>query len=93
MKKSNKFRVIKHTKYVKCDIDVEYYTIEKQKSFLGIKYWSEIQQTYDSFRGGSSMSIIFNTESDAIYAIKKLQTGNKPDGWREEVLTVLDFNK
>ena len=32
MKKSNKFRVIKHTKYVKCDIDMEYYTIEKQKS-------------------------------------------------------------
>jgi hypothetical protein len=37
--------------------------------------------------------ISFSTESDAIYAIKKLENGNIPNGWREEVTTVLDFNK
>jgi hypothetical protein len=38
-------------------------------------------------------AITFKTESDAIFAIKKLERGNIPDGWREEVATVLDFNK
>lgn len=92
MKKPNKFRVIKHTKYEKCDIKTEYYTIEREKSFLGFKYWSEIKQSWDSLAGRFSMAISFKTESDAIYAIKKLQTGSKPDGWVEEVTTVLDFN-
>ena len=39
------------------------------------------------------VNIKFETESDAIYGIKKLQNGNIPDGWVEEVSTVLDFNK
>ena len=41
----------------------------------------------------SESAILFNTESEAIYAIKRLESGNIADGWKEEVTTVLDFNK
>jgi hypothetical protein len=37
--------------------------------------------------------ISFKTEAEAVFAIKKLEMGNKPNGWRKEVSVVLDFNK
>jgi hypothetical protein len=43
--------------------------------------------------GGLKSPISFKTESDAIYAIKKLENGSIPEGWVSEVSSVLDFNK
>jgi hypothetical protein len=37
--------------------------------------------------------IKFDTESEAIYAIKNLQRGTIPDGWRKKVVLVFDNNK
>ena len=39
------------------------------------------------------VNIKFETESDAIYAIKKLQNGGIADGWVKEVSVTLDFNR
>jgi hypothetical protein len=39
------------------------------------------------------VDIKFDTESEAIYAIKKLENGNLTQGWTEEISSVLDFNK
>ena len=87
------YRVVKHTYYEKCDVTKEYFNIQKQVKFLKWKWWEPIKQE-DCFMGDCNrIPISFSTESDAIYAIKKLENGNIPDGWVSEVSTVLDFNK
>jgi hypothetical protein len=91
------YRVIKHTLYEKCDVKRNYYTVEKQISFMGFKWWKSLKETHygmgDYGMGGLKLSISFKTESDAIYAIKKLENGSIPEGWVSEVSSVLDFNK
>ena len=89
------YRVVKHTYYEKCDVKREYFTIQKQVKFLIWTIWSSIKETDCGWGWGdcNRNPISFSTESDAIYAIKKLENGNIPDGWVSEVSTVLDFNK
>jgi hypothetical protein len=87
------YRIIKHTYYEQCDVKREEFTIQKQYKFWKWIFWETIKQ-YDCGWGDCYKNPIkFNTESDAIYAIKKLENGNIPDGWRKEVSSVLDFNK
>lgn len=86
------YRIIKHTYFEKCDVNREYYTIQYQYKFLWWKFWSTIKQMDCGWGDCYKHAIQFNTESDAIYAIKKLENGNIPDGWTQEVSTVLDFN-
>lgn len=83
---------MKHTLYEKCDVKRNYYTVQKQISFMGLKWWRDLKET--QYWGDSLKSpISFKTESEAIYAIKKLENGSIPDGWVSEVSSVLDFNK
>lgn len=93
MKKIPLYRIIRHTYCEKCDVVKEEFTIEVKKKFLWLDIWSSIKQL-DCYAGDCYKSAItFNTESDAIYAIKRLQNGATPDGWSKEVVTVLDFNR
>jgi hypothetical protein len=92
------YRVIKHTLYEKCDVKRNYYTVEKQIIFMGFKWWKSLKETHYGIgdygmEGSLKSPISFNTESDAIYAIKKLENGSIPEGWISEVSSVLDFNK
>ena len=87
------YRVIKNTYYKKCTETEAHYTIQKKIRFLFFKWWESVTEVntddVDSYR----TVISFKTESEAVFAIKKLEMGNKPDGWRKEVSVVLDFNK
>lgn len=87
------YRVIKNTYYKKCENIEEHYTIQKKMRFLFLKWWESVTEVntddVDSYR----TVISFKTEAEAVFAIKKLEMGNKPDGWRKEVSVVLDFNK
>ena len=84
---------MKHTYYKKCDEQRTYYSVEKQISFMGFKWWKSIKETQYGWGDSYDAHISFNTESEAIYAIKKLESGSIPDGWVSEVSSVLDFNK
>lgn len=84
---------MKHTLYEKCDEKSNYYTVEKQITFMGFKWWKSIKETQYGWGNSQDVPIKFYTESEAIYAIKKLENGNSPDGWVSEVSSVLDFNK
>ena len=87
------YRIVKHTKYKKCDINKSYYTVEKREKFLWLKWWSPISETECGGEDCSKTIIIFNAESDALQAINKLENGNIVDGWVKEVSRVIDFNK
>ena len=88
------YRVIKHTLYDKCNVNEEYFTIQKQVKFLRWTLWKTIKETNCGGEGNCDKSpITFKTESEAISAIKKLENGNMADGWKNEVTTILDFNK
>ena len=87
------YRVIKHTKYEKCEFKQEYFTIQKQFKFLWFKIWKSMKETQMGWEYNLKQDMSFKTENDAIYAIKKLQNGSVPDGWVSAVSTVLDFNK
>jgi hypothetical protein len=87
------YRVVKHTQYEKCEVKREYFTIQKQVKFLIWVIWKDIKETNCGMGDCSENAILFNTESEAIYAIKRLESGNIADGWKNEVTTVLDFNK
>jgi hypothetical protein len=93
MKNNPIYRVIKHTYYEQCDIKREYFTIEKQYKIWKWIWWEKIKETICGMGHCYRSSIKFNNESDAIFAIKKLENGNIADGWREEISTILDFNK
>lgn len=87
------YRVVRHTLYEKCDIKREYYTIQKQVKFLMWVLWRDIKETNCGMGDCVKCAITFKTESDAIIAIKQLDMGNIPDGWRDEVTRVINFNK
>lgn len=92
MKKIQKYRVIKNTYYEQCDIKRTYFSVERERKFLWWTYWSSIKEMICGMGDCYKVNIKFETESDAIYAIKKLQNGNIPDGWTTEVSSTLDFN-
>lgn len=56
-------------------------------------YWSTIKELKCGMGDCYRSAIEFQNESEAIYAIKKLEEGIKADGWTEEVSMVLDYNK
>jgi hypothetical protein len=87
------YRVVKHTRYEKCDVKREYFTIQKQVKFLMWTFWRDITETNCGMGDCGKCPITFKTESDAIFAIKKLEMGNIADGWTENVTKVLDFNR
>lgn len=87
-----RYRVIKNTYYEKCDVKRTYYSVQYEQKILWWKIWRVLKELKCGWGDCYRDEMKFNTESDAIYAIKKLQDGNIPDGWKEEVSTVLDFN-
>ena len=92
MKKIPKYRVIKNTYYEKCDIKSTYFTVQYQWKFLWWTFWFNLDEMNCGAADCYKDPIRFETESDAIYAIKKLQNGNIPEGWVKEVSSTLDFN-
>ena len=93
IKKIPKYRVIKNTYYEQCEIKRTYYSVQHERKFLWWTYWSTLKEMTCGMGDCCKVNIKFETESDAIYAIKKLQNGAILDGWVEEISTVLDFNK
>ena len=87
------YRIIKHTYYEECNVKSECFTIQRYKKFLWWNYWSTLTHEECSWGDCNKVDLKFNTESDAIYAIKKLENGNIPQGWTKEVSSILDFNK
>lgn len=87
------YRIIEHTYYEKCERARSYFTIQKQYTIWRWKFWFTIKEMNCGMGDCYKDAIRFNTESEAIYAIKKMENGNIPDGWVEQVSTVLDFNK
>ena len=89
----NKYRVVKSTYFEKCDVKREVYTIEYYKrTWYGYR-WTSIKELVVGWGDISKESIKFNTEAEAVFAVKKLEMGNLPDGWRKEVACELDFSK
>lgn len=93
MKNISIYRIIKNTYYEQCEIKRTYFTVEYEQKILWWKMWIKLKELKCGMGDCYKDSIKFETESDAIYAIKKLQNGNIADGWVEEISTVLDFNK
>ena len=89
----NHYRIIKHTYYEKCEVKNHYFTIQQKWMFLRWPFWFTLKQLYCGWGDCYKSHIKFDTESEAIYAIKKLQSGNIADGWVEQVSTELDFTK
>jgi hypothetical protein len=87
------YRVIKNTYYKKCTETGAHYTIQKKMRFLFFKWWESVTEVNNDDVNSYRTVISFKTEAEAVFAIKKLEMGNKPNGWRKEVSVVLDFNK
>lgn len=88
-----KYRVIKHTYYEKCGDKSEKFSIEYYKrTWFGYR-WTPVKELFVGWGDYRNETIMFNTESDAIFAIKKLEMGNIPDGWAKEVSSELDFSR
>lgn len=87
------YRVIKNTYYEQCDIKRTYYSVEYEQKILWWKIWRTLKELNCGWGDCHKSEMRFNSESDAIHAIKKLQNGNIPEGWIAEVSTTLDFNK
>lgn len=82
---NQKYRVVKNTYFEKCDIKSEKYTIEYYKrTWFGYR-WTSIKELVMGFGEYRKEKMEFNSESEAIFAIKMLQMGNLPDGWKKEV--------
>jgi hypothetical protein len=88
------YRVVKHTQYKEFVVAKEHFTIQKQVRVLFWKKWRTIDKKVNSILGDSyTVDITFDTESEAVFAIKKLEMGAISQGWTKEVTAVLDFNK
>lgn len=92
MREATKYRVIKHTYYEQCDIKRTYYTVQQEWKFLWWTFWFTLKEMNCGMGDCYKVHIKFETESHAIYAIKKLQSGSIADGWTEEVSVTLDFS-
>jgi len=94
MKKFPIFRVVKHTYFEKCNVKREQFTIEFKKKILWWERWVSVKEVnYCGWSDCYKSEIIFQTESEAIFAIKNLQNGYIPDGWTKEISSVLDLNR
>jgi hypothetical protein len=89
------YRVVKHTQYKEFEVAKEYFTIQKQVRVLFWKKWRTIDKEVNTLYIGGTyrIDITFDTESEAVFAIKKLEMGAISQGWTKEVTSVLDFNK
>ena len=92
MKKIPIYRVIKNTYYEQCDIKRTYFSVQKERKFLWWTFWSTLKEMNCGMGDCYKVDIKFDTESEAIYAIKKLQNGNILEGWTTEVSVTLNFN-
>lgn len=92
-KLKNKYRVVKNTYFEKCDVKNEEYIIEYyKKTWYGYR-WTSVKELVMGWGDMTKQSIRFKTEAEAVFAIKKLEMGNLPDGWKQEVVCELNFNK
>jgi hypothetical protein len=84
------YRIIKSTYYNEYGEDEkEYHYIQKRKSFLGIKYWKDIEHTLSGMGGEYKCTTRFNSYFDAYEFCVKLKSGIKKDGWKTETVTYL----
>ena len=85
------YRVVKHTYYEKGDKKKSHYSVQYQTKFMWWKVWSDITETECHQGDCQTISLVFETESEAINLIKNLQHGGKIEGWDKEVTTVLEL--
>ena len=86
MKKHPIYRIVKRISYRKTNKNQEDYIIEvKKKSFFFGEKWYAV-------KGSLGYILYFNSETEAVFAVKNLQMGNLIDGTKREVTLVLDFN-
>jgi hypothetical protein len=84
------YRIIKSTYYNEYGEEGnEYFYIQKHKSFLGIKYWKDVEHTLSGMGGDYKCTTRFNSYFDAYEFCVKLKTGMKKDGWKTETVTYL----
>jgi hypothetical protein len=60
----------------------KYYYIQRKKSFLGVKYWSDIKNTWGN-------TTHFDTFESAHACCTKMDKGVKPHSWKDEVVSYI----
>ena len=69
----------------------EHYHVEKLKSLLGFKYWSEVKHTVGGMSGNYKQTTEFDTYDEAMDFIHKvLCKGIKTTDWNSEVVSYTD---
>jgi hypothetical protein len=65
----------------------EYYYIQRKKSFLSFKYWSDIEHGVSGTSTEWEGTTHFDTYEDAYACCMKIDKGIKLDSWKDEVIS------
>ena len=87
--KSNHYKIFKNTFFENGNKRLLFYTVKKKVKFLWWFRWVPLFR--ESYDGRDEAR--FDTEGDAAVAIKKDQMGLPINGWKEELVSELDFSK
>lgn len=87
--KSDHYKIFKNTFFDKGSKSLQFYTVKKKVKFFWWYRWVPLYR--ESYDGRDEAR--FDTEGDAAIAIKKDQMGFPMSGWREELVSELDFSK
>jgi hypothetical protein len=69
----------------------KHYYIQKQKSFLWIKYWSDVTHETCGMGGCYDITTLFNSHTDAYDFVKiVLCPQKKKNGWADTVINHFD---
>lgn len=69
-------------------IEIEEYHVEKEKSFLGFKYWKEIKHEVCDTTGCYKITTTFKTYAEAERFIREVACKNvKTQDWNKEVIS------
>lgn len=85
---SNLYRIFKHTFYDRGSRSLQFYSVKKKVKFLWWYRWIPLYR--ESYDGRDEAR--FDTEGDAVIAIKRDQMGIPMSGWRDEFVIEIDTN-
>lgn len=83
------FRIFKHTYYDHGTVRSTFYTVKRKSKFLFWEFWRPL---YRSYHDGNDEAR-FDTEGEAVIAIKRFQMGVPIMGWTEELIQEIDTTK
>lgn len=91
--KEMKFRIIESIYYNEYGKEKsKYYYIQEQKSFLWIKYWSDITHRENYIGDCYNVTTQFKSHSDAYDFVKDvLCVQNKRNDWKNTVINHIDY--